>query len=60
MLVAIARSDGSRFRWPADEVAERVSRKIFALSDAERDRFLRDVSAIDWWIEGADAPLGVS
>lgn len=56
MLVAISRSDGSRFRWPADDLAERVSGKIFALSDAERDRFLRDVAAIDWWIAGAETP----
>ncbi len=56
LLVHISRSDGSRFRWQADTLAERVSSKIFALSDADRDRFLRDVADVDWWISGAEAP----
>lgn len=58
LLVRISRAEGNRFRWPADEVAERVAGKLFALSDAERDRFLRDVAGVDWWIEGAAAPAG--
>jgi NAD(P)-dependent dehydrogenase (short-subunit alcohol dehydrogenase family) len=56
LLVEIARSDGSRFRWPADDVAERVTRTMFAQDDAERQAFLRGVAGVDWWIEGAEAP----
>ena len=56
LLVEIARSDGRRFRWPADDVAERVTRTIFAQDDAERQLFLRAVAGVDWWIEGAEAP----
>lgn len=56
LLVTIAGSDGSRFRWAADEVAERVQSTVFAQDDAARQRFLRDVAGVDWWIEGADAP----
>jgi NAD(P)-dependent dehydrogenase (short-subunit alcohol dehydrogenase family) len=58
LLVTIAGSDGTRFRWPADEVAERVQRTVFAQDDAARQRFLRDVAGVDWWIDGADAPGG--
>jgi hypothetical protein len=56
LLVEIARSDGSRFRWPADDVAERVTRTMFAQDDAERQAFLRGVAGVDWWIDGAEAP----
>jgi NAD(P)-dependent dehydrogenase (short-subunit alcohol dehydrogenase family) len=56
MIVDISRSDGSRFRWPADPVAKRVSETIFAQSDAEREAFLRKVARIDWWISGASHP----
>ncbi len=56
LIVDISRSDGSRLRWPADPVAQRVSSTIFAQSDAEREAFLRKVANIDWWINGADHP----
>lgn len=56
LLVQISRSDGRQFRWAADEVAERVRGRLWALDDGERDAFLRQVAAIDWWIEGANAP----
>lgn len=56
MIVDISRSDGGRFRWPADPVAERVSGITFAQSDAEREAFLRKVANIDWWINGAQQP----
>ncbi len=56
LLVEISKSDGSRFRWPADEIAVRVSKTMFAQDDATRDRFLRNVGDVDWWIEGAEQP----
>jgi NAD(P)-dependent dehydrogenase (short-subunit alcohol dehydrogenase family) len=56
LLVRISRSDGKQLRWPADEVAVMVLRKLFAMDDAERDQFLRDVSGTHWWSEGRDAP----
>jgi NAD(P)-dependent dehydrogenase (short-subunit alcohol dehydrogenase family) len=56
LLVKIARSDGRQLRWPADEVATRVLSTMFAQDDAARDRFLRMVSATDWWSEGASGP----
>lgn len=56
LLVRISRSDGSRLRWPADEVAIAVLRKLFALDDGERDAFLRDVSSSEWWSAGRDSP----
>ncbi|MFZ9396904.1 MAG: chemotaxis protein CheB [Erythrobacter sp.] len=31
---------------------------VFAQDDAARQRFLRDVAGVDWWIDGADAPGG--
>ncbi len=54
LLVDIAASDGSQLRWPADEVATMVLKKMFAQSDAERDAFLRDVSGSEWWSDGRD------
>lgn len=56
LFVRIATSDESRLRWPADPVAERVLATVFAQDDAARDRFLREVSATDWWSAGAAAP----
>ena len=56
LIVEISRSDGSRLRWPADEVAKRVMKAVFAQSDEERGAFLRGVGDMDWWIEGRDAP----
>lgn len=58
LLVRISRSDGSQLRWPADEVAVTVLRKMFAQDDATRDEFLRQVSGTQWWSEGRDAPDG--
>lgn len=56
LFVEIAESDGSRLRWPADQVAERVLSAMFAHDDAGRDEFLRNVSGTDWWSEGKEAP----
>lgn len=56
LLVRISRSDGSRLRWPADEVAEMVLQKMFALDDRARDEFLRNVSGTQWWSSGGEAP----
>ena len=56
LFVEIANSDGSRLRWPADPVAEKVLATIFGQDDAGRDRFLRDVSGTQWWSEGREAP----
>jgi NAD(P)-dependent dehydrogenase (short-subunit alcohol dehydrogenase family) len=52
LYVEIAQSDGTRLRWPADEVAEMVLKTMFAQDDAERDAFLRKVADADWWSEG--------
>jgi len=56
LYVKIAASDGSRLRWPADEVAERVLGTMLAQDDAGRDAFLRKVANSDWWSEGKDQP----
>lgn len=55
-LVEISRSDGTRFRWPVDAVAKRVTETIFAQDDAGRNAFLRKVANIDWWLAGEDEP----
>lgn len=56
LVVDVSRSDGARFRWPADDTAERVMNAMFAQSDADRSSFLRSVAGIDWWVNGEDAP----
>ncbi|MGS1016920.1 SDR family oxidoreductase [Allosphingosinicella humi] len=56
LIVAISRSDGSRFRWAADPVAERVMTALFAGDDATRTAFLDKVADIDWWMTGAERP----
>jgi len=56
LFVEIANSDGSRLRWPADPVAEKVLGTMFGHDDAGRDEFLRDVSGTDWWSDGKDVP----
>ena len=56
LFVEIAESDGSRLRWPADPVAEKVLGTLFGQNDTDRDRFLREVSGTEWWSEGKDAP----
>ncbi|MBS0614316.1 MAG: SDR family oxidoreductase, partial [Proteobacteria bacterium] len=55
LLVEIVRSDGSQFRWPADEIARRVLSTMWAQDDATRDAFLRGVAGSDWWSRGLDA-----
>jgi NAD(P)-dependent dehydrogenase (short-subunit alcohol dehydrogenase family) len=54
LYVKIAASDGSRLRWPADEVAEAVLGRMLAQDDAARDAFLREVAGTDWWSKGRD------
>jgi len=56
LFVEIAASDGSRLRWPADPVAEKVLGTMFGQDDAGRDEFLRMVSGTEWWSEGKEAP----
>ena len=56
LFVEIASSDGSRLRWPADPVAEKVLGTMFAQDDAARDAFLRDVAGLEWWSDGGEAP----
>lgn len=56
LFVTIAESDGSRLRWPADPVAEKVLGSLFGLDDGARDQFLKDVSGTNWWSEGKDGP----
>ena len=54
LLVKIANSDGSRLRWSADPIAEKVLGTIFGLDDAKRDQFLQEVSDTVWWSEGRE------
>jgi len=56
LFVRIARSDGSRLRWAADPVAEKVLGTVFGLGDAERNRFLQDAADSKWWSEGMETP----
>lgn len=54
LYVEIANSDGTRLRWPGDEVAVKVLKTMLAQDDASRDAFLRMVADADWWSEGKD------
>lgn len=56
LLVTVSRSDGSRLRWAADPVAERVMATLFAGDDATRTAFLDTVSGIGWWVAGEKPP----
>ena len=56
LLLTIANSDGTRLRWPADELSTMVIGALFGKSDAERDDFLRGAADSDWWSEGKDKP----
>lgn len=56
LFVEIAQSPRSQLRWPADDVAERVLRTMFAQTDDERDAFLQSVSGQRWWSEGRQGP----
>lgn len=56
LLVYIAQSPNGPLRWPADAVAKRVLGQLFALDDAGRDAFLREVANCDWWSRGEAAP----
>ena len=58
LLVQIAESDGTRLRWPADAVAERVMGTLFGQTDAERDEYLRGVANSDWWSRGESPESG--
>lgn len=56
LFVEIAQSDGSRLRWTADPVAEKVLSVMHGQNDTERDQFLREVADLSWWSEGSDVP----
>ena len=56
LLVRIAQAKDGPLRWPADAVAKRVLSQLFALDDAGRDAFLREVAGCDWWHRGEAAP----
>jgi hypothetical protein len=56
LLLTIANSDGTRLRWPADELSTMVIGALFGKSDTERDDFLRGAAGSDWWSKGKDAP----
>ena len=56
LLVRIAQAKDGPLRWPADAVAKRVLSQLFALDDAGRDAFLREVAGCDWWRRGEAAP----
>lgn len=51
LLVEIAGSDGTRLRWPADELSREVMSTLMG-PDSDRDSFLRSLSDTDWWSEG--------
>jgi NAD(P)-dependent dehydrogenase (short-subunit alcohol dehydrogenase family) len=56
LLPLIADADGSRLRWPADDVARHVLGSVHGQNDAERDTFLRGAGGSDWWSDGLDPP----
>jgi len=56
LIVNISRSDGSRFRWQPEEFAEGVVAKFLGLGDDARSRLLREISDVDWWIDGRASP----
>lgn len=56
LFVTIAATNSAQFRWPADEVAEKVLATMFAQTDDARDAFLRSVAGSDWWSAGKDSP----
>lgn len=55
LLLKIADSDGTRLRWPADELATRVLDTLLG-DDSERDSFLRMAGGSDWWSEQLPQP----
>lgn len=56
LLLEIVDSNGSRLRWPADDLAKMVLGTMFGQSDSQRDEFLRGAGGSDWWSEGKSAP----
>ena len=56
LLPMIADSDGSRLRWPADDLARHVLDAMHGQDDDARDEFLRGAGGSDWWSQGLDAP----
>ena len=57
LLIDIVDHEGSRLRWPADELSERVLGAVFGQDDVERDQFLRGAGDSDWWSAGKDRPV---
>ncbi|MDA5192683.1 SDR family oxidoreductase [Govanella unica] len=57
VIFDIVATKAPKLRYPAGAQAEAVTAKIPTLDDAARSRFIRDVSGLDWWTAGADAPL---
>lgn len=56
LFVRISTTSSTQFRWPADDVANKVLSTMFAQTDDERDAFLRNVAGSEWWSAGKDSP----
>lgn len=56
LLPTIAKSHGGPLRWQADPLAKRVLETLWRADNEARDQFLRQASAIDWWLDGQEAP----
>lgn len=56
LIVAVAGSRTTGFRYPAGAQAEQIVRKLSALKEGEREVFIRDVQGIAWWSAGEPGP----
>nr|WP_241262739.1 SDR family oxidoreductase [Parahaliea mediterranea] len=57
LLPAIAGAHNGPLRWQADALAKHVMQTLWRADNEARDQFLRQASAIDWWLDGREAPL---
>ncbi len=56
LFVRIAQSDGTRLRWPADDLSAEITAKLHGLDDSDRDELLRKAAGRDWWSRGKKSP----
>lgn len=56
LIVRIADDDNPKFRYAAGRQAEQVTRVLKDMSDAQRAKFVVDVSGTGWWDKGLDQP----
>lgn len=58
LALNVATTARPSFRYPAGEQAEQFLPRLKAMSDTEREDFIKTAAKLDWWLNGDKKPAG--